>query len=117
MGMFDDLRCEMPLPAPDCDGVSFQTKDFECNLDLYTIRKDGTIWRKCFDGERGQVEGEETQENEHLGRVRFYEFFDMRSKWPGAWLEFEACIIYGKVDKITLIKDERAARSQEGDAK
>jgi hypothetical protein len=54
MGMFDYVRCELPLP----DGLDlkheyesrgfkedklFQTKDLDCLLDTYTITKDGRL--------------------------------------------------------------------------
>lgn len=44
MGMYDDIKCEVPLPddyTPK-DGV-FQTKDFDCELTTYTITKDGRL--------------------------------------------------------------------------
>jgi len=45
MGMFDDVRCEAPLP--DCfTGVNFQTKDFACEMDKYTITKGGRLVRR-----------------------------------------------------------------------
>lgn len=46
MGMFDNVRCEMPLPVewePD-DGF-WQTKDLECALLRYTIQADGRLHR------------------------------------------------------------------------
>ena len=48
MGMFDYLRCEMPLPDSDDytaaggDGV-FQTKSLNCAMEDVTIKADGTI--------------------------------------------------------------------------
>ena len=43
MGMFDDLRCEYPLPD-GYEGTVFQTKDTPTQfLEKYTIRKDGVL--------------------------------------------------------------------------
>lgn len=45
MGMFDDLRCEYPLPdCPiDAKGLTFQTKSLDCVMDFYTITKTGEL--------------------------------------------------------------------------
>jgi len=55
MGMFDDIKCECPLPLPENQGElegrnwrehGFQTKDFDCLLDQYCIHEDGTLWQQ-----------------------------------------------------------------------
>ncbi len=43
MGMFDNLRCEYPLPDKEAQNEEFQTKTFNCFLDLYIITKDGDL--------------------------------------------------------------------------
>jgi hypothetical protein len=44
MGMFDDVVVEVPLPDGfDPAGVEFQTKDFDCRLERYTITADGRL--------------------------------------------------------------------------
>lgn len=44
MGMYDHIRCEVPLPGlPDPSKMEFQTKDLECMLENYTINKDGRL--------------------------------------------------------------------------
>src|SRR6266567_7331274 len=57
MGMFDDIMCEYPLPLPESQGElkglnwraeGFQTKDFECLLDAYCIREDGSLWQQTY---------------------------------------------------------------------
>ena len=50
MGMFDYIKCEMPLPATPTmppDGTVFQTKDTDdMYLTVYTIKSDGRlVWR------------------------------------------------------------------------
>jgi hypothetical protein len=46
MGMFDVVKCEMPLPDDGASKVAeFQTKDFECLLNTITIEPDGTVRR------------------------------------------------------------------------
>jgi len=43
MGMFDEIRCEFPLPDKVMQDEWFQTKSFECLLDRYTITRDGRL--------------------------------------------------------------------------
>ncbi len=43
MGMFDYLRCGYSLPDPDYQDALFQTKDFDCALETYTITKEGIL--------------------------------------------------------------------------
>jgi hypothetical protein len=45
VGLFDDVRCEYPLPDPAHQGLSFQTKDLECLLDEYVITRRGRLVR------------------------------------------------------------------------
>ncbi|MHA7774916.1 hypothetical protein [Roseibium sp. M-1] len=48
MGMFDYIQCEMHLPVRELAHfrlTDFQTKDLECELHLYKIRKDGRLVR------------------------------------------------------------------------
>jgi len=43
MGLFDYLRCEMPLP-PGAPAVSeWQTKSLDCGMNWYAIRSDGAL--------------------------------------------------------------------------
>ncbi len=45
MGMFDNVRCHMPLPKgfEALQEHVFQTKDLDCIMDEFTIQSDGTI--------------------------------------------------------------------------
>jgi len=45
MGMFDYVKCEMPLPDGKPTPIDyFQTKEFDCPyLEMYTIRADGRL--------------------------------------------------------------------------
>ena len=43
MGMFDDIKCDYPLPD-DPPGIWFQTKSMDKQLEAYEIRRDGTLW-------------------------------------------------------------------------
>lgn len=43
MGMFDTIICDYPLPNPEHQNLSFQTKSLECLMDDYTITEDGRL--------------------------------------------------------------------------
>lgn len=43
MGMFDTVICEYEIPEYQSDNKIFQTKDFDCLLDIYKISKDGKL--------------------------------------------------------------------------
>ena len=52
MSMFDQLRCDYPLPVrPAAQGVEFQTKSLDCLMLNYHIRADGTLWVEDYDTE------------------------------------------------------------------
>lgn len=44
MGMYDELECKYPLPFPEVQGETFQTKDFDCAADAYLIDTDGRLY-------------------------------------------------------------------------
>lgn len=48
MGMFDDIRCEVPLPD-GWEHPSFQTKSLDCEMALYRITADGRLEREVFE--------------------------------------------------------------------
>jgi hypothetical protein len=102
MGMFDDIRCEHSLPAPNAEGLIFQTKDLDCDLDQLLIKADGTLWRvesgRCFstDNPIGHL-------FDFFGEVHFYTFGR-----DASWLEFRARFVDGKLHgPIVLIEDTR----------
>lgn len=43
MGMYDEIKCEYPLPDEDLQNEGFQTKDLENFMEQYTITKDGFL--------------------------------------------------------------------------
>lgn len=86
MGMFDNLTCEYPLPAePKPHEKSFQTKDFDCQLDHYTITDDGRLLR---DGAAVS----------YHGTFRFYTYTS-----DDMWFEYEAKFTDGRLIAIQLL--------------
>jgi hypothetical protein len=94
MGMFDDIRCEMPLPEwPEGEVPYFQTKDMDCALDHYTITKEG---RLILDG----------KDRQHHGFLNFY-----TSTKGGDWYEYNAKFTDGTIVEITGGKEALAGRN------
>lgn len=71
MGMFDDIKCEYPLPSHARMGTAFQTKDLECEMEIYRIDREGNLWRKhsSFDIRNSYEEELST----HTGWINFYD--------------------------------------------
>ena len=135
MGMFDYIKCKAKLPLNeelnnlpiDWGDVSFQTKDLEnCLLD-YTISKSGKLIENIKKYEHVYFSKEEIKEkklkpwdfvkesklisdtsetiNFH-GKITFGEILDF-SEDEDIWVDFEAYFIYGKLDRIDLLKVEK----------
>lgn len=52
MGMFDYIRCNLPLPDAPPPELEFQAKDTDDQfLTQYEIREDGTLWKEECDFE------------------------------------------------------------------
>lgn len=91
MGLFDDIRCEYPLPETEvpCPSVTFQTKDFPYPYcDKYLITEDGKLMK--------EVEGELVF-TPHLGYIDFYDGDD-----NGGWWGYRARFIDGILDGIEV---------------
>jgi len=98
MGMFDDVRVEVPLP----DGAildGFQTKDFECLLDTYTIRSDGELWRDVW----ANSEEENCERVDFHGKFYFYTFTD-EGNAVNSWHEYEAKFTDGRLVEIVVLE-------------
>jgi hypothetical protein len=108
MGMFDDIRCEYPLPLPEDRGElagkdwskqGFQTKDLGQGMGGYCIRADGTLWlvsgRWLVDDPE-----EETFQKEFLGTVEFYG--SARGQKNDYRFEWAATFINGKLNDLRL---------------
>jgi hypothetical protein len=99
MGMFDNVRCKLPLPWPEAADfdAEWQTKDLDCQLDLYEIREDGTLWHEDYD-----TEDRSDPNAEGLNR-----FCGMRTRvnkrWEQMQFEGELCF-YHLVDPPNLPK-------------
>jgi hypothetical protein len=71
MGMFDNIRCELPLPLNKKDqktfsnvnweDISFQTKDTDCCLSHYIIKKNGKFYAEYTEGEHVRIISEKEE--------------------------------------------------------
>jgi hypothetical protein len=74
MGMFDEVKCELELPTPWVEKPSFQTKDFGCWLDKYTITKEGRLLQQEF-------ETKEPKDINYHGVFEFYDYDTPTKQW------------------------------------
>jgi hypothetical protein len=120
MGMYDHLRCEYPLPAPNANDLDFQTKDTPAQwLDDYLIDKDGQLFHVEYDtedqsdpkaegimrfaGSMARVNERRVLVTDFTGEICFYDY-----PGRGEWIEFCSYFIGGKLQSVTLLEDTRA---------
>lgn len=130
MGMFDEIRCKMPLPVEiDAEHREhwFQTKSLLCELDKYEIREDGTLWHLAYEtedrsdpnaeglhrlaGMRTRVNQRWEQLSNFSGEVQFYtQASGIGCKDTGqphsGWLEFSTYFVRGDLKHFELIRYE-----------
>lgn len=127
MGMYNSVDCHYPLPMPeDPKGYTgshgFQTKDFECALDVYIIDKDGQLLIERRDSE--WIEGDPNGKSflDKMGHVKtiktwlepltntctiqFYDFIDSNKTDYDYFITYEAVFINGKISSVKIINFE-----------
>ena len=127
MGLYNSVDCQCPLPMPeDPKGYTgshgFQTKDFECALDVYIIDKDGQLLIERRDTE--WIEGDPNGEGflskmGHLKTIKtwlepltntctiqFYDFIDSNKTDYDYFITYEAVFINGKMSSVKIINFE-----------
>lgn len=134
MGMFDYLKCKYPLPLPTAQNLSFQTKSLDCELGLYEIRPDGTLWREMFDissevaepvvNGLGIATGPQyvnrrlEQIVDFSGGVDFYSMWDEDhincAQCDCGWVEFKAVFVQGKLQTIGIEQNRAHVWMYEG---
>lgn len=98
MGLFDEIYCKVPLPvkkgifgaktAAEWRNHSFQTKDLDCALFKYEIRRSG-LWKNQDD---------RWAKDNLTGEIRFYDFILDNTHESDLWIEFGAGFKDGKLD-------------------
>ena len=125
--MYNSVDCHCPLPMPEdpkgyTGSHSFQTKDFECALDVYIIDKDGQLLIERRDTE--WIEGDPNGEGflskiGHLKTIKtwlepltntctiqFYDFIDSNKTDYDYFITYEAVFINGKISSVKIINFE-----------
>ena len=125
--MYNSVDCHCPLPMPEdpkgyTGSHSFQTKDFECALDVYIIDKDGQLLIERRDTE--WIEGDPNGEGflskiGHLKTIKtwlepltntctiqFYDFIDSNKTDYDYFINYEAVFINGKMSSVKIINFE-----------
>ena len=106
MGLFDEIRCEYPLPYSGYQVPPehiFQTKSLECMGDNYTITADGRLilHRKRYGSLRAVPPCDEELFSCH-GEVRFYDAVAVRGEPGRVWIEYKAHFTEGRLSLIEV---------------
>ena len=104
MGMFDELRCDVPLPGPGGPDTVFQTKDLGHavagpSMNRFRISADGALILDRL-GWFGEVLAGQGEQVRHNGVVRFYTYScdDRR-----LWIEYAVEVTNGICAEIELL--------------
>ncbi len=111
MGMFDTVRCQLPLPdLKDPAHVEFQTKSLYCHLDDYIITKAGRLILV------GGIKGSGADLDVHYhGMLNFYGTKDQKQGYnPENWYEYDAKFTDGTLVNVERIKRMNDATNESG---
>jgi hypothetical protein len=133
MGMYNSVDCQYPLPMPDdpkgyTGSYGFQTKNFECALDIYIIDKDGQLLLERRETEwiEGNPKGKNFLEKAGYAKtvktwleplndtctVQFYDYINSNNTDYDYWIVYDAVFIQGKVKDIKLTTFEATPNSE-----
>jgi hypothetical protein len=124
MGMYDSIDCKYKLPMPDdpkgyTGSHGFQTKDFDCSLDIYIIDENGQLFIERRETE--WVEGDPKAKSllqkfgyaktiktwvEPVNKtctIQFYDYVDSNNTDYDYWIVYNAVFTEGKITDINLI--------------
>ena len=131
MGLFDSIRCQLPLPEIGLTDQVFQTKDTPAQwTDTYELRADGTLWHRAYDTEDrsdptktglARLRGMATPVNirwepcpDFIGEIRFYGEADPAAR--KGWIEFSAYLVEGKLaHPVVLVQHDRGEGGEGGE--
>ena len=149
--MFDNIKCELPLPLNkkeqklfsnvDWDDRGFQSKDLECTLSTYAIRKNGKLYGLFIDGKNVRVISEKEEKKiKKQGKFCWpYEFKEKSRKYKFEkftgdlyfydsiydeegneyWAEFSAKflsgVLQGKLKKVEIRLSQTAQEIKKND--
>lgn len=131
--MYDSIDCKYKLPMPDdpkgyTGSHGFQTKDFDCSLDIYIIDENGQLFIERRETE--WVEGDPKAKSllqkfgyaktiktwvEPVNKtctVQFYDYVDSNNTDYDYWIVYNAVFTEGKITDINLIIFEARPNSE-----
>ena len=132
MGMYDSIDCHYSLPMPEdpkgyTGSYGFQTKDFDCGLDLYVIDKDGrlsierreTEWiegdpnGKSFLDKMGHVKTIKTwlEALNNTCTIEFHDYITSDNTDYDYWIQYKATFIRGQISDVILTNFEATSNS------
>ena len=133
MGMYDSIDCQYPLPMPDdpkgyTGSFGFQTKDFDCALDIYIIDKDGQLFLEQREMEwvEGNPNGKGFLEKSGYAKtvktwleplnntctVEFYDYSHSNNTDYDYWIMYEAVFVSGKITECKLVTFEATPNAE-----
>jgi hypothetical protein len=133
MGMYDSIDCQYTLPMPEdpkgyTGSYGFQTKDFECALDIYIIDKDGqlSVERRETEWIEGDPNGKTFLEKTGYGKtvktwleplnntctIQFYDYRHSNNTDYDYWIQYVATFVGGKLTDIKLLNFEATSNTE-----
>lgn len=109
--MFDEVRCQYPLPNPAHQGLLFQTKGLECLLDEYVITRRGRLVRTrsgCLEPRARRVSCPVHQD------LRIYGSVEVAPE-EREWVEYVFRFTAGKVTRVRQSRDRHRYKVKKWD--
>lgn len=105
MGLYDEIKCEYKLPeAPKVvQNDMFQTKDFECAMEYYTITEGGELVHHIY--EYYEVPEEDRP---HYGTPEWDNkpFYKLVGSIGSKFIEYKKIYYHGIINIYTIASDE-----------
>lgn len=99
MGMFDDVNFEYRMPD-GFDGWGYQTKDFDCTLDVYTVTPGGRLYRTSCSGHRD----DDGREDRPIGDLSYDGTLNIYTSGRAGWREYDLVFTQGNLVEIRCHK-------------
>jgi hypothetical protein len=112
MGLFDEVRCEYPLPDPAHQNLLFQTKDLEKGLEQYLITRRGRLVRTRSDWLTPRERRDACPIHQDL---RIYDSVEVGPD-EREWVEYVFRFTEGKVTRVRRSKDRHRYRVGRSDS-
>ena len=111
MGMFDDIKCDYPLPGLGVVGTVFQSKSLDCLMWTYTITREGRLFVRTYSLELVPEDERPYPDMLSLGMFRAINERDVDTEYHGDICfygdsgEFVARFTHGTLEWVKSIDD------------